>query len=344
MKKRKTKRKSQAPILLGLGLMVVLVAGGIVFAMQSQNDTAEDSTKALNEPIIVKNNPSTIKEVLTAKVEAPSKEETPEKDKEVESPEGKAKDELDHSVCKKLGYCIHKEQNKGLEDESKFKKEVTTQITDINVLKSKIKPLYEDKKLEEVLGYLDSYNGPEQSKIKELRKVIELQIFAANKIAASRGPLKPLSKNPRKEVVIDHEAIAREEARRNTIERELRLHNDIVGVGMDKLIVFNDRGSVIKYSKLVRACEDKASKFFEERRQKALQFLEDNKDTFSIIPHNKQKVKIRQGGSLICQVYYGTTETDEYDYKTSKRHIGYILTYDLKPLPQKMVGGFSGGC
>ena len=118
--------------------------------------------------------------------------------------------------------------------------------------------------------------------------------------------------------------------------RELRVHNEIVGIGEDKLIVFSDRGAVISYSKLIKACENKASKFFDERKQKAVQFLEEHKDSIDIIPHNKQKVKIRQGGGMVCQVYYGTSTVDEYGYTNSQRNIGYILTYDLKPLPVKM--------
>lgn len=346
MKRSKKKPKTLVPLSLAIGLAIGLALGAIMLFLNYQEKSAIDKSvsKSEIEPEGNSlNSPKIAESIKTVKLEnnqlSQEGSSVLQENSALAKMSAKASEELDHTVCKKLGYCIHKIKDEGLEKESSFKKEMVTSISDIIVLKSKIKPLYEEGKLKEVLSYLDSYTGEEQSKIKELRKVLELQIFAKDKIAESRGPLKPLSKNPRKELVTDYEAIAREEQRRKTIERELRVHNDIVDIGMDKLIVFNSRGSVIKYSRLIKACENRTSKFFEERKQRALQFLAENKDDINIIPHNKQKVKIRQGGGQICQVYYGTSMVDEYGYTNSRRNIGYILTYDLKPLPPKIVGG-----
>ena len=339
------KKRNGRQSILVLGLLGV-IAGCLVYLLKDveRDTTSVKTVSEIDRPYTLNTNSlkeATPKHTLTSKeikpeIEQAEIEQNLKKDSEL--PEAKNTDELDHSVCKKLGYCIHKDENDELEDASQFKKEVTG-ISDINALKRVIKPLHEEKKFEEVLSYLNSYNGSEQNQVNELREVLELQIFATNKIAEARKPLSTLSKNPKKEFVIDHAAIAREEERRTARKtpRELEVHNDIVGIGMDKLIVFNDRGVVIKYSKLIRACENKASKFFDERRQKAITFLEENKNSISIIPHNRQKVNIRQGGGLFCQVYYGTSTTDEYGYKTSRRNIGYILTLDLKPLPVRMV-------
>ena len=365
-KRRSSVKKKSSSKGLIIGLFTLLITGfaGLTFTVKHLNQESEQaqvSVKSEQKPLfettqtfvediaLEKETVTTVLLKPVAEVREDSKSETSmygENILKVKNEVAGVKpyiDEVDHSVCKKLGYCIHKDKDAGLEDEANFKKVIVTRITDIDVLKAKIKPLMSDKKLEEVIQYLDSFEGKEQTQVAKLKRIIQLQIFARDKIEAARQPLVSLSKNPKKEIQIDYEAIAREEKRRKTVERALRLHNEIVDVGLDKLIVFNSKTDVLKYSKLIKACENKASKFFDVRKQKAIDFLEEKKDVVEIIAHNNQKVKIRRGGGTVCQVYYGTSFKDEEGYEYSRRNIGYILTYDLKPFPPGPVFG-GGGC
>ena len=360
------KKSSSKGLVIGLSTLLIAGVAGLTYTMKllkheskqekvsvkSEQKPQFETKLTVEEDVILEKetvSPASLKPV--AEVIEDSKSETPMYGANILKVKDEVAgvkpdiDEVDHSVCKKLGYCIHKAKEEGLEDEANFKKEVVTLITDLDELKTKIKPLMKDKKLEEVIQYLDSFEGEEQTQVAKLKRIIQLQIFARDKIEEARQPLVSLSKNPKKEILIDYEAIAREEKRRKTIERQLRLHNDIVDIGMDMLIVFNNKTAVIKYSKLIKACENRASKFFEVRKQRAVDFLDEQKASISIIPHNNQKVKIRRGGGTICQVYYGTSHKDEYGYAHERRNIGYILTYDLKPLPPGPgAGGGGGGC
>ena len=117
-----------------------------------------------------------------------------------------------------------------------------------------------------------------------------------------------------------------------------------MGIPQHLIVVWKDRTNVLSYSRLIKALDNRNSRFYEERVEKAKKFLEEKKDYYALIPYAKAKMSLRRRGLTVSEVFFNMNgQTDEYGNTESGRYKGYVISYDIR-WTTAGGGGFSMGC
>jgi hypothetical protein len=237
-------------------------------------------------------------------------------------------------------------------------------------IKVEIRQLTLEKKWTEAMSVCDKYEGPHSQSVAMLRREIIArqenyqEIAAADKevkeelrerpVAKAKAPVKKFINKKEDQVVgFTLETAADRAKKKSAPAVTLMIHSKIVGLSKNVIVVWKTRDKVLSYSRLIKACENKKSKFYNARIEKAKQYLKENRESYELIPYAKAKMTLRRKGFTVSEIFFNQTlKENQEEYidsqlvantkSTTARYKGYIISYDIKP--PSASGGFGMGC
>ncbi len=241
---------------------------------------------------------------------------------------------------------------------------ITVQEAEVRVersmqdIKVQVRQLTIERKWDEALALCVSYQGTLKIEADMLRREVLAKkadyedMLAARKASPTQVAKKSKSIPEKKPNIFENrekkkaaferdDPLKRDEKKAKAQPVNLVVHSKLVGLPKNMIVVWKERKYVLSYSRLIKALENKSSRFFDVRVEKAKQFLKDNSAFYELIPFRNAKMTLRRKGYTVSEVFFNQTFKDGYDKRT-ERFKGFIISYDIKP--PEVSGGFSMGC